>query len=71
MLISTIFKQWEGVTLREVREAMLARTVQSQVSYPTDRKYRHMVNINSLENTLYNLSTSLRPNMPLVHYLQE
>ena len=49
LLINTIRKQFEGLTPREVKEAMLARTVQSQIVNPTDKKYEHMASVNSLK----------------------
>ena len=48
-LINTIRKQFEGLTPREVKEAILARTVQSRIGNPTDKKYKHMVSVNSLK----------------------
>ena len=48
-LTNTIRKQFEGLTPREVKEAILARTVQSRIGNPTDKKYKHMVSVNSLK----------------------
>ena len=36
-LINTIRQQFEGLTPREVKEAILARTVQSRIGNPTDK----------------------------------
>ena len=52
-LINIIRKQFEGLTPREVKEAILARTVQSCIGNPTDKKYKHMVGVNSLKGTHY------------------
>merc|ERR1712086_114788 len=51
-LINTIRKQFEGLTPREVKEAILARTVQLRIGNPTDKKYKHMVSVNSLKESL-------------------
>jgi hypothetical protein len=49
LLINTIRMQLEGLTPREVKETSLARIVQSRMGNPTDRKYKHMVSVNSLK----------------------
>ena len=48
-LINTIRKQFEGLTPREVKEAILTRTNQSRIGNPTDKKYKHMISVNSLK----------------------
>ena len=48
-LINTIRQQFEGVTPREKKEAVLSRTVQSRTGNPTGKKYKHMVSVNSLK----------------------
>ena len=50
-LINTIRQKFEGLTPREVKKAIIARTVRSRMRNPTDRKYTHMVSVNSLKNT--------------------
>jgi hypothetical protein len=50
-LINTIRQQFEGLTPREMKEAILTRTVQSQIGNPTDRKYKHIVSVNSLNKS--------------------
>ena len=52
-LINTTRKKSEGLTPREVKEAILARTAHSCMGTPTDRKYKHMMNVNSLKNALF------------------
>ena len=49
LLIDTIRQQFEGVTPRETKEAVLSRTVQSRTGNPTGKKYKHMVSVNSLK----------------------
>merc|ERR1712153_12517 len=48
-LINTIRRQFEGLTPREVKEAILARTVQSRIGNPTDKRYKPMVSVNRLK----------------------
>ena len=50
LLGNTLHKQFKGLTPREVKEAILARTVQLQMSNPTDRKHKYIVSTNSLKN---------------------
>ena len=49
LLINTMRKQFKGLTPREVKEDILARTVQLRMGNPTDRKYKHMVSVKSLK----------------------
>ena len=48
-LISASRQQFGGLTPREVKEGILARTVQSRMGNPTDKKYKHMVSVYSLK----------------------
>ena len=66
-LINTSRKQFKGLTPRETKEDILARTAQSQMGNPRDRKYKHMVSVNSLKKSQYNPSILLMPYMSLVH----
>ena len=47
LLINTIRQQFEGLIPRELKEAILARTFQSRMGNPTEKKYKHMVSVNS------------------------
>ena len=47
--INTINQQYEGLTPRELKEAIVAWTVQSYMGNPTDKTYKHMVSVNSLK----------------------
>ena len=48
-LINTIRQKFEGLTPREVKEDILARTVQLRIGNPTEKKYKHMASVNSLK----------------------
>jgi hypothetical protein len=54
-VLQTVRRNFEGWTKREVKEAKLARTLQSRVANMSDAKLKQMVSVNGLKNA------SIRP----------
>ena len=49
-VLKTVRRNFEGWTKREVKEAKLARTLQSRVGNMCDAKLKQMVSVNGLKN---------------------
>ena len=49
-VLKTVHRNVEGWTKREVKEAKLARTLQSRVGNMCDAKLKQMVSVNGLKN---------------------
>ena len=50
-MLKTVRRNFEGWTKRDIKEATLARTLQSRVGNMSNTRLRHMVSVNGLRNS--------------------